>query len=92
MTDEIEHRVIAIIAEQAVLEPQDVTPGATLEDLGIDSLGLVESIFAIEEAFDIQVPFNVNAPDESEFDISSVATIVAAVRALVIEQKGFAPT
>ena len=36
----------------------------TLDDLGIDSLGLVESIFAIEEAFDISVPFNANEPDE----------------------------
>ncbi|MEL6102951.1 MAG: phosphopantetheine-binding protein, partial [Pseudomonadota bacterium] len=29
---------------------------STLEDLGIDSLGLVESIFAIEEEFDISIP------------------------------------
>jgi acyl carrier protein len=60
---------------------------ATLEDLGIDSLGLVESIFAIEEAFDIQVPFNANEPQQSEFDISSVAAIVRAVETLVAEQK-----
>ena len=39
-----------------------MTPGRRFEDLGIDSLGLVESIFAIEEAFDIQVPFNANEP------------------------------
>ena len=48
----------------------------SLEDLGIDSLGLVESIFAIEEAFDISVPFNANEPEASDFDISSVAAIV----------------
>lgn len=35
-------KVIAIIAEQAVLEPSDVSLDSTLEDLGIDSLGLVE--------------------------------------------------
>jgi acyl carrier protein len=58
----------------------DVALDATLEDLGIDSLGLVESIFAIEEAFDIQVPFNANEPEESDFDISSVAAIVARGR------------
>ena len=45
--------MIAIIAEQAVLDPSDVTLDSTLEELGIDSLGLVESIFAIEEEFDI---------------------------------------
>ncbi|RYH12061.1 acyl carrier protein [Tropicimonas sp. IMCC6043] len=86
MADSVKDRVIAIIAEQAVLEPSDVKMDATLEDLGIDSLGLVESIFAIEEAFDISVPFNANEPQESDFDISSVAAIVKAVEGLVAEQ------
>jgi len=87
MSDSIKGKVIEIIAEQAVLEPSDVSMDQTLEDLGIDSLGLVESIFAIEEAFDIQVPFNANEPDKSDFDISSVAAIVRAVEQLVAEQK-----
>lgn len=82
----IQDRVIAIIAEQAVLDPADVTPDATLEALGIDSLGLVESIFAIEEAFDITIPFNANEPDKSDFDISSVASIIAGIEKLVAEQ------
>ena len=82
----IRDRVIRIIAEQAVLEPSDVTPESTLDDLGIDSLGLVESIFAIEEAFDIEVPFNANEPEQSDFDISSVAAIVGAVEGLVAAQ------
>jgi len=86
MTQSVQDKVIAIIAEQAVLEPSDVTLGATLDELGIDSLGLVESIFAIEEAFDIQVPFNANKPSESDFDISSVAAIVKAVEGLVADQ------
>ena len=86
MTKNIQDRVIEIIAEQAVLEPSDVTMESTLEDLGIDSLGLVESIFAIEEAFDITVPFNANEPTESDFDISSVAPIVAGIEKLVAEQ------
>ena len=83
----IRDRVIGIIAEQAVLEPSDVSIDQTLEDLGIDSLGLVEAIFAIEEAFDIQVPFNANEPAKSDFDISSVAAIVAAVEKLVADQR-----
>lgn len=86
MVDEVKQKVIAIIAEQAVLEPGDVGLGASLEDLGIDSMGLVECIFAIEEAFDIQVPFNANEPEKSEFDISSVAAVVAAVEGLVARQ------
>ncbi|ETX14390.1 phosphopantetheine-binding protein [Roseivivax halodurans JCM 10272] len=84
---DVKTRVIEIIAEQAVLEPSDVKMENSLEELGIDSLGLVESIFAIEEAFDISVPFNANDPSESDFDISSVAQIVAGVERLVAEQK-----
>ncbi|KQB98147.1 phosphopantetheine-binding protein [Loktanella sp. 1ANDIMAR09] len=82
----IKDQVIAIIAEQAMLEPSDIQLDNTLEDIGIDSLGLVESIFAIEETFDISVPFNANDPTASDFDISSVAAIVAAVEKLKSEQ------
>ena len=82
----IKDKVIQIIAEQGLLDVADVSLTATLEELGIDSLGVVESIFAIEEEFDIEVPFNANAPQESEFDISSVATIISAVETLVAEQ------
>lgn len=82
----IQNQVIQIIAEQALLDPSDVALTHSLEDLGIDSMGLVESIFAIEEAFDISVPFNANDPSESAFDISTVGSIVAAVEALIKEQ------
>ena len=87
MTQSVRDTVIAIIARQAVLEPGEVEMTAALDDLGIDSLGLVEAIFAIEEAFDISVPFNANDPSETTgFDISSVAAIVAAVEALVAQK------
>ena len=85
--DAVRDKVIAILAEQAVLEPKDVRPDATLQDLGIDSLGLVETVFGIEEAFDIQVPFNANEPMKSEFDITSVDTMVRAVENLIAAQK-----
>jgi acyl carrier protein len=85
---DVESKVKEILAEQAMLEPEDVTPASKLEDLGIDSLGLVETIFAIEEAFDVNVPFNANEPQASDFDISSVAKIVAGVQHLVNEKTG----
>lgn len=83
---DVEDKVIAIIADQAVLEPSDVTMDSTLEELGIDSLGLVESIFAIEEAFDISIPFNANEPDKGDFDISNVRSIVDGIRSLMAEK------
>lgn len=86
VTESVRDRVRAIVAEQAMIDVADLSDDATPEDLGIDSLGIVESIFAIEEAFDIQVPFNANEPQASDFDISSVASIVAAVERLKAER------
>ena len=83
---DIENKVIEIIAELAVLEVEDVSVDSSLDSLGIDSLGLIESIFAIEETFDIQIPFNANDPQNSEFDISSVATIIAGIQELVAKK------
>ena len=84
----LEDRIIGIIAEQALLEPKDVSMDATLEDLGVDSMALVEAVFAMEEAFDIEIPFNANEPQASDFDISSVRTIVDGVARLVAEKAG----
>ncbi|MDO5527953.1 MAG: acyl carrier protein [Paracoccus sp. (in: a-proteobacteria)] len=86
MTQDVKTRIRAIIAEQAMLEPDQITDDATPEALGIDSLGLVETIFALEEEFDITIPFNANEPEKSEVDFSDMGAIVAAVEKLVAEK------
>lgn len=83
---EIRDRIIQIVAEQAMLDPAELKMDMSPQDIGIDSLGLVELIFAIEEEFDISVPFNANEPEKSDFDISSLGAIVAAVEKLVAEK------
>lgn len=83
----VKNIIIEILAEQAVLEPHAVPLDATLADLGIDSMNLVEIIFAIEERFDIQIPFNANEPDAADFDVSSVKSVVVAVERLLGAQK-----
>ena len=83
----VQDRIIAIIAQQAVLERDQVSAEMSLEELGIDSLGLVESIFAIEEEFDVSVPLNANEPSKSDFDLTSVASVIAAVEKLVAQKQ-----
>ena len=84
MTDDaLAATVIYIIATQAMIADSAVAMEATPEALGLDSLRLVEVVFAIEEAFDISVPFNANAGGTRDFDISTVGSVIAAVRALV---------
>ncbi|HAG26855.1 MAG TPA: phosphopantetheine-binding protein [Rhodobacter sp.] len=87
MTQSVEKAVMRILAEQAFIDIADVSLDQSLVDLGIDSMGLVESIFAMEEAFDIAIPFNANTPEASSFDISSVATIVAVVKSLIAQKQ-----
>ena len=78
--------IIAIIAEKALLNPSDLTLETRLEDLALDSLAMVELIFALEESFDISVPFNANEPGKGDFDLSSVGAIVTAVEGLVSQK------
>ena len=80
---EIETAVIAILAKQLLLAPGEIAPDARIDDLGLDSLGKVEAIFAIEERFGIHVPFNANAPDQPEFDFTTVGSVVRDVEALI---------
>lgn len=52
-----EQKVIDIIVEQLSVEKDKVTPEASfVDDLGADSLDLVELIMAMEESFDIEIP------------------------------------
>jgi acyl carrier protein len=80
---QIEAVVIAILAKQLLLSPDEIAPDARIDDLGLDSLGKVEAIFALEERFGIHVPFNANAPDQPAFEFSTVGSVVRDVEALI---------
>ncbi|MBU0484801.1 MAG: acyl carrier protein [Proteobacteria bacterium] len=52
----VEDKLIDIIAEQLSVDKEKVVPSASfVDDLGADSLDLVELIMAMEEAFDIEI-------------------------------------
>jgi len=86
MSDDIRQQVRVIVAEQAMIDVEQVSPDSTMEDLGLDSLGLVEIVFAIEEQFGVSVPFNANEPNSEEFDISTVRAVEDGVIKLVAEK------
>jgi len=53
-----------------------------LETLGLESLDVLELTFAIEEKFNIEIPFNAN----TEFDFKTVGELVHAVEGLVAKK------
>ncbi len=57
MAQDISSEVKRIIKEQLDVDEKDIKPESTfIEDLGADSLGLVELVLAFEEAFEIDIP------------------------------------
>jgi acyl carrier protein len=53
----VEDKVKQIIVEQLQVDEAEVTPGASFqEDLGADSLDVVELVMQFEEAFDLEIP------------------------------------
>ena len=53
----IEDKVKKLISEKLEVDPADVVPKASLiDDLGADSLAIVEMIVTMEEEVDIEVP------------------------------------
>ena len=72
-----EEKVIEIITEQLSVEKDKVVGNASfVDDLGADSLDLVELIMAMEEAFDIEIP------DEAAEKIITVQNAIDHVNSL----------
>jgi acyl carrier protein len=66
-----------LIHEKYGLDMATLDPGASLRDTGLDSLALVEFVFAIEDRFGITVP-----DDEKDIDtLAQLAALVDQVRA-----------
>jgi len=80
MAESVEAKVKEIIVNELGVEPEKVTDEASfVEDLGADSLDIVELIMAFEEAFDIEIP------DE---DAEKLQTVGDAIKYLKEHQGG----
>ncbi|RMG39552.1 MAG: acyl carrier protein [Candidatus Dadabacteria bacterium] len=73
--EEIAERVKSIIVEQLGVSMEDVKPEASfIEDLGADSLDIVELIMALEEEYDVEIP------DEDAEKIQTVQDVITYVQ------------
>ena len=70
MRRELEERIRRVVADQLGVDFDTIDPDASIrEDLGADSLELVELLMALEEEFDIEVP------DEAAESMATIADV-----------------
>ncbi|TAK49312.1 MAG: acyl carrier protein [Xanthobacteraceae bacterium] len=83
---EVAEMIIGFIAKEVKKDPGEIKPGDHITDLGLDSFSVIELTFAIEEAFDIEVPYNANSAEKFE----TVNDLIQAVEQLVADKKKLA--
>ena len=81
-----EKDIIEIVAKQAKTEPDTVNRATKLADLNLQSIDVVELVFAIEEKFDIEVPYTPGEQSTTGISFQSVGEIADAVDKLIAEQ------
>jgi acyl carrier protein len=70
-TSQIEAKVKSIIADQLGVGEDEIKPESSfIEDLGADSLDIVELVMAMEEEFEVEIP------DEEAENIKSVGDAI----------------
>jgi acyl carrier protein len=74
--------VIEIIAGKARKRSGPIKLSDRLDDLGLESLDMLELAFSIEEKFNIEVPFNAN----SQFEFTTVGELVKAIEGIVAQK------
>lgn len=79
MTPPTLERLRAILVKDYQLAPEAVTAEAALESLGIDSLGVAELLFNIEDEFKVTLP-------REPVTLASVGDVVAFIDGLVAQQ------
>ena len=77
--DEVQAKVIAIIAAVKRIPAESIRPESTLAEIGLDSLDKVNVLFEMESAFDVDLP------DEDARSVSTVGEIVTRLQAVLAQ-------
>lgn len=71
----LKDRVSAIVVEQLGVTKEELAPQASfIDDLGADSLDIVELVMAMEEEFDIEIP------DDDAEKIQTIQDVISYVK------------
>lgn len=82
--EDVQKKVMQLIAENQQIEAEKITIDSTFEELGVDSFDGVNLLFAIENEFDLTVS------DEQAKQLRSVREMVEGVRSMLAEKQASA--
>lgn len=80
MNSDVAAKIKSLIAEHFGIESDKLTPETEISSLGIDSLGMIEFMFQMEEKFNIRLA-------DSRAPLVTVADVIAEIERAVREQK-----
>ena len=73
--------IMDIMAKETGIERDRLMPDATIEQLGIPSLDMVQTIFALETHFDVEIPVASERTGSAEF--ATVRDLVSHILATI---------
>jgi acyl carrier protein len=82
----MENDIIEIVAKQAKVDSATLKADTRLSELDLQSIDIIELIFAIEDKFDIEVPYSPNDLNSSGISFETIGDLVRAVERLNAEQ------
>ena len=85
MSETIQDRVVRVIGTTRRIPLENVRPESTFEDLGIDSLDLLNILFDLESEFDIEID------DEEAKKVTNVGEMVAGISQLLEANRTASP-
>lgn len=82
----VEDKVTSVLAGKALRDPSSLRPTDRLADIGVDSVAMLEVLFILEDAYDIDIALPERSPTRSGFADVTVADLVAEVGRRVAER------
>ena len=64
--------VASVLTEQFHVEAEKISPQSALQALGLDSLSLMEFVFAIEDRFELRIPEERLDPRQASLTLADV--------------------
>jgi acyl carrier protein len=81
-----ESDILEIVAKQAKVDSATLKRDTRLSELDLQSIDIVELLFAIEDKFDISVPYNASDVNAAGISFETVGDLIDAVERLIAEQ------